>query len=438
MLLLLSSLLLAAQAVQFDPPKGRHQQHSLHASNHTAAHRAVTALSVNKRRAVQCHAGTQAYCVVDRGTDYEAIYFYAFKKLNRGTKDTRTFIVQANRVFYTESIKVDNAVHAAPKGDWALPVTSVEVDGDELTITVPAGSYTLTSKQPSKTTDSKCNQAAGTQDQLCPTAATIKDILQANIVAGALTQRQKNNRTGIEDLVTTWTKAIGHAPYYNPEHFITVNKKTRKAVALQRTRDTNWEVAEDVGITDAQVKNMFNNPGNILALDDANLWMIADDDSLRFGREHQPLHRNNWFKNRAIICHGDLNVDIHIGKWQSTNLRGHAKGGGEFKWRAVHKTDGTEADGRKWVIDNRTSFVGNRASSTPPDPAVEIERLRLSWMYMKNTLGFLGMENSVFIRDDINKYNTYGGDETAAACAQFQYQTHDGTNWVDVEGNPIA
>ena len=53
-------------------------------------------------------------------------------------------------------------------------------------------------------------------------------------------------------------------------------------------------------------------------------------------------------------------------------------------------------------------------------------------------LGFLGMENNVFIRDDINKYNTYGAEETAAACAQFQYQTHDGTSWVDADGNLIA
>eukprot|EP00472_Partenskyella_glossopodia_P003604 CAMPEP_0197517560 /NCGR_PEP_ID=MMETSP1318-20131121/2603_1 /TAXON_ID=552666 /ORGANISM="Partenskyella glossopodia, Strain RCC365" /LENGTH=420 /DNA_ID=CAMNT_0043067229 /DNA_START=195 /DNA_END=1457 /DNA_ORIENTATION=- len=407
----------------------------------------------------KCNPDIATHCVVHHGQPTEAIMFYAYKHLSRGTQDTRSFVVMQQKLFYTESTLLEHVGSTEIKGTWTLPIAATVVETNDVTLHYNDKDYKLSSKNPNKATDDKCNQAEkGTPDQLCPTAATIKKILEHThgfkADGAPLSEEDEEMLRGIMGIHAQTTKAVGHAPYYNPEHFFSVQPNTKHAIAFQRTEATDWKVVENQDFTSVQIKKMFTDGNNVIVGDgddgsapaphpavldvnDATLWLIADDGSIRFGKEHQELRKAAGQHHRDLICHGDLNRDITVNEVHMHLFRGSAKAGGEFNKRTIHAADGTEhADGPKWVIDNRTSFVGNRANFLRSlNPETEIERLRHSWKFMKS-MGF--DMTDVYIRDDIDKYKAFKKTEDAASNARFPFQTFKDGKWVDSKGVDVT
>lgn len=149
------------------------------------------------------------------------------------------------------------------------------------------------------------------------------------------------------------TKNMGKAPYQTPDVFFQITA-------------TGASAKFDRGVPSEQhLRNLFSGHSMCaLRKGTTYLWLITAGGSFRWAPERQSV------LGRDKICHGDLNSFGFTSKEiEFHSMRGVARAGGEINFRTVYDSQG-EAVAEAWVMDDRTSFQGQRAAYPLRDPVI--------------------------------------------------------------------
>jgi len=239
------------------------------------------------------------------------------------------------------------------------------------------------------------------------------------------------SRIGLEDI----KQALDYAAAHSLSEFVDCNPmeylRPLPAVATKNTHKGPYAIPDeffqmtatgasarfDRGVPlELHLKNLFSSQGMCaLKKGETYLWLITASGSFRWAPERQSV------LSRDKICHGDLNsFGLTSKETGFHSMRGMARAGGEINFRTVYNSQG-KAIGDAWVIDDRTSFQGQRAVYPLRDPVVWMghtlgQKLRFidepdidddllvnAASYLHNVLQ-VDLED-VYIRSDLTKKN---------------------------------
>jgi len=185
-------------------------------------------------------------------------------------------------------------------------------------------------------------------------------------------------RFGLSDQAV-YTRTVSHAPYQSPGYLFEVRWDRERGVVLDRWIDG---VKEPTPTDLIVLQTMFHWLSH-----ETWLWLVTPDGTLRFAPERQKHRSKMLMLRNNIVCHGDL--AMAPGQDAVGVRRGPAVFGGEFNWTTMEMVGGVEAvearDGRE-AVDGRDAMDARETVKEPevykdggsgqPPPTVGVPQAR--------------------------------------------------------------